>query len=211
MLDQNTDRMWYVIGAVLIGAAILLLLNGTAPDLFAQVAGTYEEKTEEATASADEIGDNLQVKYAEFGDEISTIRTWDPVENFHAYKGSDVQTSLVDSAPEMTGEKATRVVGTGGSMALKSHTTLYKNSQQEYDYNYVYDVEIKNLNDESLFVSNNKGVMKEIAPHTYETVRMAGRKSGAHLQLQLLADTADGTVDAMIGQLTFGAIDESEE
>jgi len=55
MLDQNTDRMWYVIGAVLVGAAILLLLNGTAPDLFAQVAGTYEEKTEEAADSADQI------------------------------------------------------------------------------------------------------------------------------------------------------------
>lgn len=49
ILDQNTDRLWYVIGAVLIGAAIVLLLNGTVPDLFAQVAGSYEEKTEEAT------------------------------------------------------------------------------------------------------------------------------------------------------------------
>lgn len=49
MLDQNTDRLWYVIGSVLIGAAIILLLNGTVPDLFAQVAGTYEEKTGEAT------------------------------------------------------------------------------------------------------------------------------------------------------------------
>jgi len=58
MLDQNTDHTWYMIGAVLVGAAILLLLNGTVPDLFAQVAGTYEEKTEEATASADEIGVN---------------------------------------------------------------------------------------------------------------------------------------------------------
>jgi len=47
--------MWYVIGAVLVGAAILLLLNGTAPDLFAQVAGTYEEKTEEATEQAETI------------------------------------------------------------------------------------------------------------------------------------------------------------
>lgn len=55
MLDQNTDRMWYVIGAIMIGAAILLLINGAAPDLFAQVAGTYEEKTEEATNAADEL------------------------------------------------------------------------------------------------------------------------------------------------------------
>lgn len=55
MLDQNTDRMWYVIGAVLLGAAILLLINGVAPDLFAQVTDTYKEKTEEATDAASEI------------------------------------------------------------------------------------------------------------------------------------------------------------
>lgn len=61
MLDQNTDRLWYVIGAVLIGAAIILMLNGTVPDLFAQVAGIYEEKTEEAMSGAEHIvlGENL--------------------------------------------------------------------------------------------------------------------------------------------------------
>jgi len=53
MLDQNTDRMWYVIGAVVVGAAILLLLNGTVPDLFAQATGTYEEKTEDVTHQLD--------------------------------------------------------------------------------------------------------------------------------------------------------------
>lgn len=56
MLDQNTDKLWYVIGAVLIGAAIILILNGTVPDLFGQVAGTYEEKTEEAVFGAKEVG-----------------------------------------------------------------------------------------------------------------------------------------------------------
>lgn len=57
MLDQNTDRLWYVIGAVLIGGAIILLLNGTAPNLFAQVAGTYEELTEEATDATESLTD----------------------------------------------------------------------------------------------------------------------------------------------------------
>lgn len=55
MLDQNTDRMWYVIGAVLIGAAIVLILNGSVPDLFGQVASTYEEKTEEATGAMEAV------------------------------------------------------------------------------------------------------------------------------------------------------------
>lgn len=58
MLDQNTDRLWYVIGAVLVGAAIILLLNGTAPDLFAQVAGAYEDLTEDATSGAESLMDD---------------------------------------------------------------------------------------------------------------------------------------------------------
>lgn len=43
MLDQNTDRLWYVIGAILVGAAIVLLLNGAAPQLFASVGDTFED------------------------------------------------------------------------------------------------------------------------------------------------------------------------
>ena len=37
MLDQNTDRMWYVIGAVLIGAAIIFGMNTLMPNAFASV------------------------------------------------------------------------------------------------------------------------------------------------------------------------------
>ena len=37
MLDQNTDRMWYVIGAVLIGAAIIFGMNTLMPEAFASV------------------------------------------------------------------------------------------------------------------------------------------------------------------------------
>lgn len=59
MLDQNTDRIWYVIGAVLIGAAIILLLNGTAPNLFAQVAGTMKDHTDEFSAYMDAKDRNL--------------------------------------------------------------------------------------------------------------------------------------------------------
>lgn len=43
MLDQNTDRMWYVIGAVIIGAAIILIMNKTMPELFASVGDTFQD------------------------------------------------------------------------------------------------------------------------------------------------------------------------
>lgn len=42
MLDQNTDRMWYVIGAVIVGAAIIALVNGSLPQLFANVTDSFE-------------------------------------------------------------------------------------------------------------------------------------------------------------------------
>lgn len=58
MLDQNTDRMWYVIGAVILGAAIILILNGTAPELFASVGDTFSTKTEEVTQIVDHMAVN---------------------------------------------------------------------------------------------------------------------------------------------------------
>lgn len=59
MLDQNTDRLWYVIGAVILGAAIILLLNGTVPNLFAQVAGTMKGPTDEFSTYMDAKDRNL--------------------------------------------------------------------------------------------------------------------------------------------------------
>lgn len=55
MLDQNTDRMWYVIGALVVGAGIILLANKTIPQLFASVADTFKEKTDEVTTVMDDM------------------------------------------------------------------------------------------------------------------------------------------------------------
>lgn len=55
MLDQNTDRMWYVIGAVIVGATIIFIANGTMPDLFASVTGTFEESAGKATNVIEDI------------------------------------------------------------------------------------------------------------------------------------------------------------
>lgn len=42
MLDQNTDRMWFVIGALVVGAGIILLANKMLPEIFANVTGSME-------------------------------------------------------------------------------------------------------------------------------------------------------------------------
>ena len=48
MLDQNTDRMWYVIGAVLIGAAIIFGMNTMMPNAFASVGESFKDISEKA-------------------------------------------------------------------------------------------------------------------------------------------------------------------
>lgn len=52
MLDQNTDRMWFVIGALVIGAGIILLANKTMPELFANVSNSLSSVTNEGIGNA---------------------------------------------------------------------------------------------------------------------------------------------------------------
>ena len=61
MLDQNTDRMWFVIGALVVGAGIILLANKTMPDIFASVAETFENNASEVSKTIREADDNLLV------------------------------------------------------------------------------------------------------------------------------------------------------
>ena len=49
MLDQNTDRMWYVIGALVVGAGIILLANNTMPEVFANVTESFEQPMNSGT------------------------------------------------------------------------------------------------------------------------------------------------------------------
>lgn len=37
MLDQNTDRSWWMIGAVIVGSALIYLAKKLFPDVFQQV------------------------------------------------------------------------------------------------------------------------------------------------------------------------------
>jgi len=48
MLDQNTDRMWFVIGALVVGAGIILLANQFMPGVFAQVGKAFNGVTKDS-------------------------------------------------------------------------------------------------------------------------------------------------------------------
>ena len=55
MLDQNTDRMWYVIGAVLFGAAIIFGMNTLMPNAFASVGDMFESVTNSTSSLVDDL------------------------------------------------------------------------------------------------------------------------------------------------------------
>ena len=59
MLDQNTDRMWFVIGAVIVGAAIIFIANGSLPTLFASVSDSFEESSAKATEVVEDMSPNV--------------------------------------------------------------------------------------------------------------------------------------------------------
>ena len=42
MLDQNTDRMWFVIGAVIVGAGIIALANLLFPKMFEDISTSFK-------------------------------------------------------------------------------------------------------------------------------------------------------------------------
>ncbi|MFJ8369671.1 hypothetical protein ACIQ61_25960 [Bacillus cereus] len=44
MLDQNTDRSWWMIGAVIVGAALVGIVSVAFPDLTQSVIGLFKTK-----------------------------------------------------------------------------------------------------------------------------------------------------------------------
>lgn len=49
MLDQNSDRMWFVIGALVVGAGIILLANKAMPEVFAKIGESFSAVTNKST------------------------------------------------------------------------------------------------------------------------------------------------------------------
>lgn len=43
MLDQNTDRMLFLLGAVIVGAAILVIMEGALPNMFGNIVESFKE------------------------------------------------------------------------------------------------------------------------------------------------------------------------
>ena len=69
MLDQNTDRMWYVIGALVVGAGIILLANKTIPEVFANVTESLKGVADKGIAAGGELGIFESVEKVVYTDE----------------------------------------------------------------------------------------------------------------------------------------------
>lgn len=55
MLDNNTDRMWFVIGALVVGAGIILVTNKAFPEVYASVLNQYESLTNQGVKDTKNI------------------------------------------------------------------------------------------------------------------------------------------------------------
>lgn len=118
MLDQNTDRMWYVIGALVVGAAIILIANGTLPQMFASVTQRFETVTGRATDGAlDAAG--VEIRYMQ--DNEVKPSTYPRAARYESYD-IDSRTWTLSVAPfngELNGFPVARDTPWSGGLTIK--------------------------------------------------------------------------------------------
>ena len=143
MLDQNTDRMWYVIGAVLIGAAIIFGMNTLMPEAFANVSDNFNLITSTIGKNINMYGKRKElIKVYTLSDmrnatanqkvekltDNSVILSPDDRQYGGFYFTSDVYEAgksyvLTFDFQKLEGE----VHGLGGHVSVASHSTVYMN------------------------------------------------------------------------------------
>lgn len=63
MLDSNTDRMWYVIGAVIVLSGLLFFMNDQYPDMFSDLMAMFRDESEVEYVAA-EVGETeVEIPY----------------------------------------------------------------------------------------------------------------------------------------------------
>lgn len=160
MLDQNTDRMWYVIGALVVGAGIILLANKAMPEIFASVAKTFEDKTEDVSGVISTI--TVASKNFENTMDLSNVshhRWVDPVTgNLTVQAGDDH--SATGFIPVVGGN--TYVVS--GNNGLHNPSVVYYDSAKNYITGKKTD-------------GDNLRLVESVAPDNAAYVRISARNS----------------------------------
>lgn len=100
MLDQNTDRMWFVIGALVVGAGIILLANNIMPEVFANVTKSFDEPRKAGSiALAEQFGKKIVEDYNTYSIKGSSHVTFSPHKNL-PLKAGEKYTLIFDVKSE---------------------------------------------------------------------------------------------------------------
>ena len=182
MLDQNTDRMWYVIGALVVGAGIILLANKTLPEVFASVTGAFEDTL---GYPGDYMPPNPNLRSGTMNEDF--FIPW--AESTLVYKGRV-------SAPDGSPDKAHHIVASGGSSNIKAVRYMLDNKDVGPEKTYTNSIYVKNTGDKPFEIFDN--INKRITVKPGETTRYISTirqyKGDSHIQIQFLSN---GTVDAL--------------
>lgn len=192
MLDQNTDRMWFVIGALVVGAGIILLANKALPEIFANVTKSFETVTDNAIKDAAE--ENI----------IWEIRNGS-LANIGGYRNAVVEKTFNQTVESMNTNKAIRVKITGGELVVKGVAAIVPTWDQVVDRRYVYDITVKNNGDKIVYLSNNLAESQSLNAGETKRLRFVAKATGdTHLQFQLNTKDVNDSIDVYLSDYSFG-------
>ena len=192
MLDQNTDRMWFVIGALVVGAGIILLANKALPEIFANVTKSFETVTDNAIKDAAE--ENI----------IWEIRNGS-LANIGGYRNAVVEKTFNQTVESMNTNKAIRVKVTGGELVVKGVAAIVPTWDQVVGRRYVYDITVKNNGDKIVYLSNNLTESQSLNAGETKRLRFVAKATGdTHLQFQLNTKDVNDSIDVYLSDYSFG-------
>lgn len=93
MTSQNTSRLWFVIGSIIVGAALIFFVNDNYPQLFAQVVSSFDEKSIDMAVEADSLYVDVldfsrhQVSQGSVPDEETGVLTTSEGNRWHSTVG----------------------------------------------------------------------------------------------------------------------------
>ena len=161
MLDQNTDRMWYVIGAVLIGAAIIFGMNTLMPEAFASVSDSFTDIAEVAREGVSGLHPYVNDL------EGNMIRKRGLVYNMYWHPRTNMLSDGGRHGRDYAAPASIRVDG--------GETYVFATPNLTYKYIQFYDADGHALFEDRDDFEVGAQIMERIAPENAETVRISAR------------------------------------
>lgn len=201
MLDQNTDRMWFVIGALVVGAGIILLANEVFPKMFGDISETMANVVNDASGLLDESEESNNIVWASSSNIFNNSSTWGYANTWRSANITRTPNQTIDGMDM----KATRLQTTGGTEKIKSIITIIDFRNQVNGRKYVYYITIKNNGSTPIETYNNRSTRYIVQPKEIKRLRFVGTGSdAAHIQFQIVADDPNTNLDVYISDLKFG-------